>query len=205
MTRQQSPGSQFVSFRESLAEAGLLAEQESVVTVDAVDEPIPPIDDSAVVRVLRSFDDRVLHPDLITLCRTDFVNEHYADAARKATQYLSQDVLDRCRAELLKREAARAAANNRKPGVLKDGVPLMQQVFALDDPILRIPPQMETAADQSEQLGYGHLMQGVIGAFRNPRSHDVFFEDDPLLAILIIELVQHLLEVNEGAQLIESQ
>jgi uncharacterized protein (TIGR02391 family) len=201
-----SPGEQFAALRTALQRVSLELASAPLtdVPVDLEAEPTPAIDESEVLRALRSFDDRIVHPDLITLCRLDFIHERYADATRKATQYLSQDVLDRCKSELLEREAARAAAASKKPSVLKDGVPLMQQVFALDDPVLRIPPQMQTAADQSEQLGYGNLMQGVIGAFRNPRSHDVFFEDDPLHAILIIELAQHLVEVSRGATLIEA-
>ncbi len=161
-----------------------------------------PDDDSTQARAVRSFDERVLHPDLIALCRADFVHCNYADAARRATQYLSQDVLGKCREELQCRETARAKKAGKEPGVLKDGAALMQVVFSVDNPVLQVPPEMVTQSDKSEQIGYSNLMQGVIAAFRNPRSHDVFYEDDPLQALLIIELSQHLVEIAADAQLI---
>ena len=168
------------------------------------DGPHPDQGDGDVAgRALRSFDERILHPDLVALCRLDFHAENYADASRRATQYLSQEVLDRCRDELQRREHARASAANREPSLLKDGSALMEQVFSVGDPVLLVPPSMETESDRSEQLGYGSLMKGAIAAFRNPRSHDVFFEDDPLHALLIIELVQHLLEVVANSNLVE--
>jgi uncharacterized protein (TIGR02391 family) len=196
-----SPGQQFVRLRERLAQDALLSPPAPPVTLDV---QTPSIEEDIVHRGLRSFDDRIVTLELIELCRDDFVREAYADASRRATQFLSQKVLERCHAELDKRELAKATKAGRKAGVLKDGTALMQQVFGLDDPVLLIPKSLRTQADQSEQFGYSNLMQGVIGAFRNPRSHDVYFQDDPLQAVLIVELVQHLYEVMNNAKLLES-
>jgi uncharacterized protein (TIGR02391 family) len=196
-------GELFASFRDGLAADVRLGDQPDLSEVAS--EPIPAIEESPPLRALRSFDDRIVHPDLIALCRIDFVHQRYANASRQATQYLSQDVLDRCRAELRNREESRARAAGRLPDVLRDGSALMQQVFAVENPVLQVPPQMVLQSDRSEQIGYGQLMQGVIGAFRNPRSHDVFYEDDPFLALLIIELIQHLLEVASASTLIQHE
>jgi uncharacterized protein (TIGR02391 family) len=191
-------GEQFTRLRDALMQDAILVQPAAKVELD---QQTPSIDEDPVSRALRSFDDRIVEIELIELCRDDFAREAYADASRKATQFLSQKVLEKCEDELVRREDARAAKAGRKPGVLKDGTALMQQVFALEDPVLLIPKRLRSQADQSEQLGYGNLMQGVIGAFRNPRSHDVYYEDDPLQAVLIIELVQHLYEIARNAQL----
>lgn len=46
-----------------------------------------------------------------------------------------------------------------------DGVPLMQQVFSVNAPNLRLSP------DRDEQLGYMWLFSGAVMAIRNPRAH----------------------------------
>ncbi len=200
MKRAQSVGELFVAVRSELQLVGI-AEPRAEIPAGEPESVAEEVRDDA----LEEFDKRILHPDLIALCRKDFEWQDYAGASRKATQYLNQEVHTRCLDELIKRNAAKVKGTTKKPAVVKDGVSLMQQVFAVEDPVLRIPPAITTASEQSEQIGYGFLMQGVIGAFRNPRSHDVFFEDDPLVALLIVELVQHLLEVAGNAALIESK
>ena len=197
---QDTPGQEFTKIREIFSD---VATQDVLSSAgDSLEEQIPSIEEDSVHRALRSFDDRIVDQNLIGLCRKDFTHENYADASRRATQYLSQRVYEQCKDELSARESEKAKQKGSKPGVLKDGTALMQQVFALDNPVLMVPETLKTQNDQSQQLGYGNLMQGVIGAFRNPRSHDVFYQDDPLQAILIIELVQHLLEVLSSSHLI---
>lgn len=200
---QETPGQRFSRIRDSFRDIAIHTEPPSFS--DSLEVQTPSVEEDTVHRALRSFDDRIVDQNLISLCRKDFTHENYADASRRATQYLSQRVYDQSKDELSARESAKAKKKGGKPAVLKDGTALMQQVFALDNPVLMIPEALKTQNEQSQQLGYSSLMQGVIGAFRNPRSHDVFYQDDPLQAILIIELVQHLLEVLSSSHLISSE
>jgi uncharacterized protein (TIGR02391 family) len=93
-----------------------------------------------------------LHPFLVEACGRLWSDGHYAEAVRKAAVAL----------EVLVKE--RAGYHE------KTGVQLMSHVFSPENPLLAF----NSLADQSdldEQKGMMMLFQGIVAAFRNPRSH----------------------------------
>jgi len=75
----------------------------------------------------------------------------------------------------------------------------MTTVFSEKAPVLRLNAG-KTKSEKSEQLGYMYLLAGVVAAFRNPRAHAADLKDSPETALLVLELVDHLLGVVRKAK-----
>lgn len=128
---------------------------------------------------LADYDRRIVDPDLRAATRSRFVSMHYADAVEAAVKALA--------------ECVRA-----RSGSILDGDSLMTQAFSEKNPRLRIN-RLRSDSDRSEQRGHMMMCQGVVAAWRNPRAHSNQFEDSPENALMMLEHVQHLLEVTKRA------
>lgn len=65
----------------------------------------------------------------------------------------------------------------KKVGSNASGDDLMNLVFNADNPIIRIN-ELVTDTDKSEQRGLMYLMKGVVAFIRNPKGHEVVFQED---------------------------
>jgi len=93
-----------------------------------------------------------LHPEIASAAMPTFRNAHYREAVVNAAIALG---------DLVKAKSGRADL---------DGVPLMQQAFSRNGPILAFN-DLADRADLDEQEGMMHLFEGAIMALRNPRAH----------------------------------
>jgi uncharacterized protein (TIGR02391 family) len=107
------------------------------------------------------------------------VSGHYADAVEAAVKALNECVRERS-------------------GSTEDGDSLMTSVFSEKKPKLRVN-RMRTDSDRSEQRGHMMMCQGVVAAWRNPRAHSSQFEDSPEKTLMMLEHIQHLIEVTNRA------
>jgi uncharacterized protein (TIGR02391 family) len=70
------------------------------------------------------------------------------------------------------------------------GVPLMREAFSPDK-----GPLTEVSAERGEQVARMELFAGAIGSYKNPHSHRDVNLNDPVEAIEIILLANHLLRI----------
>ena len=80
----------------------------------------------------------------------------------------------------------------------KDGTPMMQAVFAGENPILRLNA-LRTQTDRNEQEGYKFIFAGAMLGIRNPRAHEHEVADEAAVAIEMLVLANHLLRLLDRA------
>jgi uncharacterized protein (TIGR02391 family) len=137
-------------------------------------EPLPPSDP-----LLGEYDRRITDQDLRAATRSRFVSNHYADAVEAGVKALNECVRSRT-------------------GSTLDGDDLMTHTFSVKNPKLRLN-RLRSDSDASEQRGHMMLCQGVVAAWRNPRAHSSQFDDQPDTALMMLETVQHLMDVTRKA------
>jgi uncharacterized protein (TIGR02391 family) len=149
-------------------------------TLSAASAPPPsPASATATEHPVAEYDRRITDDALRLATRSRFVSEHYADAVEAAVKALNECVRERS-------------------GSTEDGDPLMTSVFSEKKPKLRLN-RMRTDSDRSEQRGHMMMCQGVVAAWRNPRAHSTEFEDSPEKTLMMLEHIQHLIEVTRRA------
>ena len=128
---------------------------------------------------MAEYDRRIIDQDLRAATRSRFVSKHYADAVESGVKALN--------------ECVRA-----KSGSTLDGDSLMTNVFSVQTPVLRLN-RLRSDSDKSEQRGHMMMCQAVVAAWRNPRAHSSQVEDSPDKAIMMLEQLQHLMEITRSA------
>ena len=87
-----------------------------------------------------------------------------------------------------------------EPNTSLSGSGLMQKVFSLNKPILKLNSG-STASEQDEQNGYMQIFAGCMTGIRNPRAHDSDWEDTEERALQLIVFANHLIERAQLAEL----
>ncbi len=128
---------------------------------------------------LVEYDRRITDEELRDATRKLFVDEHYPHAVQDAVKALNECI-------------------RVKTGSTDDGDSLMTATFSVNNPKLRIPKKLNSKNAESEQKGQMYLCQGVVAAWRNPRAHKLM-DDDPDKTIMMLEVVQHLMQVSRAA------
>jgi uncharacterized protein (TIGR02391 family) len=95
---------------------------------------------------------RRIHPEVLTYCRTELLQENYFHAVFEATKGLAQKIRD-------------------LSGVQGDGAELVDKVFLGERPILAINT-LQTDTEKSVQKGFAALLKGCFAAIRNPLAHE---------------------------------
>jgi uncharacterized protein (TIGR02391 family) len=98
---------------------------------------------------------RQVHPDVLTFCKAELLQENYFHAVFEAVKSIAAKV----------RELS---------GLTSDGAELVTEAFALGrdcSPVLAINP-LKTDTDQGEQRGFANLLIGLFGTIRNPLAHN---------------------------------
>ena len=94
---------------------------------------------------------RSIHPEVLRYCKTELLQENYFHAVFEATKGLAQSIRD-------------------KSGSQLDGAALIDQVFAIDRPVLALNT-LQTDSEKSEHKGFAMLLKGCFAAVRNPLAH----------------------------------
>ena len=79
-----------------------------------------------------------------------------------------------------------------------DGVSLMQNAFSLNKPVLRLN-DLTTQSEKDQQRGYMEMFAAVITGVRNPRTHEHAYLDDPVTALELLGLANHLVRMARAA------
>lgn len=95
---------------------------------------------------------RRVHPDVLSFCRSELLKENYFHAILEASKSVAQKL----------REVT---------GSSLDGSKLVDAVLSLTNPLL-VWNSLQTDSERSEQTGFGNLLKGIFGMFRNPTAHD---------------------------------
>lgn len=145
---------------------------------------LPKRDNSVASRLtpeqrMAEYDRRILDSGLRSATRSRYQTRHYSDAIEAGVKALN--------------ECVRA-----KSGSTLDGDPLMTSVFSEKKPKLRLN-RLRTESEKSAQRGHMFMCQGVVAAWRNPRAHSNQFEDNPTATLAMLEHLQQLIELTNGA------
>lgn len=98
---------------------------------------------------------RLLHPKIVEISKSRFLNGQFADAAEAAIKAVNARVRDYYKLVT---------------GEEKDGVDLMRKAFTPRNPVVKLDdPGTETGF--SIQQGYMDIFAGSIAAIRNPKAH----------------------------------
>ena len=99
--------------------------------------------------------ERQVHPDVLTFCKAELLQENYFHAVFEAVKSI-------------------AAKVRSLSGLKSDGAVLVTEAFALGkncSPVLAINP-LKTETEQGEQRGFVNLLIGLFGTIRNPLAHN---------------------------------
>ena len=94
---------------------------------------------------------RNVHPDVIAFCKEELLQQNYFHCVLEASKSLAQKIRDRT-------------------GLSQDGAALVDAAFSVKSPMLALN-QLATDTEQSEQKGFGNLLKGIFGTFRNVTAH----------------------------------
>jgi uncharacterized protein (TIGR02391 family) len=95
--------------------------------------------------------DRKVHSEVLRFCQAELIADNYFHAVFEATK----SVADRIRSI---------------SGLSGDGAELIDIAFSIKNPILAINT-LQTETERSEQTGFGMLLKGIFGTFRNVTAH----------------------------------
>ena len=94
---------------------------------------------------------RSVHAEVLRFCRPELLDGNYFHAILEATK----SVADKIR---------------QKTGLTADAAELVQRAFCGRSPLLAVNT-LQTETQRSEQSGFGNLLIGLFGTFRNPTAH----------------------------------
>ncbi len=124
--------------------------------------------------------DRLITHSLIRKTTRDLFNDgYYALAVEQCFKCVNNEVKSRS-------------------GSDQDGAALMQHALSLAAPRIKLNP-LETKSERDEQLGYMQILSGCMIGVRNPRAHEHDYLDEPVRALELIALGQHLLQKVDAA------
>lgn len=101
--------------------------------------------------LLTKLKDRHIHTDILAFCKAELLVDNYFHAVFEATKSVADKI----------RELS---------GIGSDGSELVDTVFAIRNPILKINSLLNET-EESEQKGFSNLLKGFFGMFRNTTAH----------------------------------
>lgn len=95
---------------------------------------------------------RGIHVEIFKFCSAELLVDNYFHSAFEAVKSIAQRIRD-------------------ITGVEKDGNELVEFVFSIRSPLIRIN-LLETDTDRSEHIGLSNFIKGLFGMIRNPTAHE---------------------------------
>lgn len=108
---------------------------------------------------LHPFDERNIHPAIVTVSKRLFDDGHYAQATFEAYKYIDKEV-------------------QKLSKLSETGFKLMMQAFSESSPSIKLT-DLSTASEIDEQKGYQFIFAGSVMAIRNPRGHEYAIAETP--------------------------
>jgi uncharacterized protein (TIGR02391 family) len=142
-----------------------------------MEEPKP---DEPAAKALRAYEGLDLHPEIARAASQLYRDGHYAHAVEDSVKALNTLVRLRSGLDQL------------------DGIPLMQQAFSPNNPVLKFNDHKDKS-DHDEQVGFMNMFSGAVSGLRNPRAHG-FIKDDPERALEFIAFVSLLAKLLDEAK-----
>lgn len=105
--------------------------------------------------VLKSFWD-LLHPKIVEISKSRFESNHFADSVEAALKEINNIV---------------KFIAKKKTGQEFDGADLMNRVFSLHNPIIKLD-DLSTQTGKDIQKGYMQIFSGTMTGIRNPKAHE---------------------------------
>lgn len=136
--------------------------------VDMLKERLEDMGASPEGKARRAIEGLDLHRDIEEAAGQLYRDGHYSNAVLAAANALT-------------------ALVKYRSGYTQDGVDLMNNVFSLNKPVLKLN-ELQDDSDRDEQKGFMMLLKGVVTALRNPRAHKQI-DDDPEEAVEFIAFI----------------
>lgn len=108
------------------------------------------------ISTLNEFMWTMVHPIIVSVAKSRFESEHYADSVEAALKEVNKRVKD---------------AVKEKIGLEFDGASLMQKAFSTDNPILKLS-DLSNESGKNIQKGYLQIFSGAMTGIRNPKAHE---------------------------------
>ncbi len=156
-----------------LGENGKLHPVSHVETLSEADEKAGQLK-SELVR-------RKVHHDVLAFCRAELLEENYFHAILEATK----SVADKLRV---------------RTGLTNDGAALVDSIFNITRPLLALSA-LTTESEKSEQKGFGSMLKGMFGIFRNPTAHapkirKIYSEQETLDLLTLVSFLHRTIDVS---------
>lgn len=123
---------------------------------------------------LSLFTSAITEPEIASVSRDLFASGHYSLAVQESFKAVEKYIQSRASSGL-------------------SGTKLMEFVFSVDKPVL-VWNGRATQSEKDEHAGYQRIFSGSMLGIRNPCTHEFNWIDDPMTALEIILLAQHLLK-----------
>lgn len=136
----------------------------------------------AVLRANRfksQLEQRNTHVDILKFAKSEIIKDNYFHAVLESMKSITAKIRE-------------------KTGYYADGAPLVDAVFSVKNPVLKIN-DLKTQSQIGEQKGFANLLKGLYGTFRNPTAHEPkvdwdMTEQDALDILTTISLVHRKLD-----------
>lgn len=147
--------------------------------ISMLEERLEDMGASPVGKARRAIEGLDLHRDIEEAAGQLYRDGHYSNAVLAAANALT-------------------ALVKYRSGHTQDGVDLMNNVFSLNKPVLKLN-DLQDDSDRNEQKGFMMLLGGVVTALRNPRAHKQI-DDDPEEAVEFIAFISLLAKRVDNAK-----
>jgi uncharacterized protein (TIGR02391 family) len=117
----------------------------------------------------RFFKDRGFHKSVVFVSKKLFIDGHYSQSIFEACKLLENAV-------------------KKKSGLKLTGLPLMQQAFSPNKPILKLN-SMSDQSEKDEQAGLMQIYAGVMLGIRDPKGHSIINLKDREKALEYLSLI----------------
>jgi uncharacterized protein (TIGR02391 family) len=118
---------------------------------------------------------------VLAFCRAELLEENYFHAILEATK----SVADKLRTRI---------------SLLSDGAELVDSAFKISHPLLALN-SLVSETEQSEQKGFGNLLKGVFGMFRNPTAYapkvrKAYTEQEALDLLTLVSFMHRMIDAS---------
>jgi uncharacterized protein (TIGR02391 family) len=142
-----------VTLATALSFAGLTLGPDGKLQTSS--QPVSTLDEAVrrASRLRSKLEQRDVHPDVLTFCRSELLEENYFHAVFEATKSVADKIRD-------------------KSGSVKDGSKLVDETFPVRAGSFALATNdLRTEGELSEQKGLANLIRGMFGTFRNTLAH----------------------------------